>query len=213
MEESNSLISQWTKATTDHSFHTLTWSTGTSPAFYSLTSSVIPDVTTYENHIYSILRAANICTKLWNYDSVPVTSKLVNWHIVLSPKLTLISADLKVQNPVAVVGNNRLRLWTKKSLTGIAISNPINCTANTRLSVQNLDLKENGLPRTCHHPGTYHKGQKEYLSFILPPAQQFWFLSLGTQATAHSGKRISIGRAATPASSSSHCWAAAWQSK
>lgn len=166
-------------------------------------------MTTYKNHIYSILKSGNICTKLWNYDSVPVTPKLVNWHIVLSLKLTLISADLKVQNPVAMVENNRPRLWTKKS--GIAMSNPINWTANTRQSVQQPDLKENGLPRTCHHPGTYHKGQKEYLSFTLSPAQQFWFLSLGTRATPHSGKRISSGRGATSASSSSQCWAAAWQ--
>lgn len=53
------------------------------------------------------------------------------------------------------------------------MSNPINWTANTRQSVQQPDLKENELPRTCHHPGTYHKGQKEYLSFTLSPAQQF----------------------------------------
>lgn len=125
------------------------------------------------NHIYSILRAAIICTKIRNYDSVPVTSKLVKWHTILSLKLTLVSADLKVQDPVAMVRNNRPRLWIKRSLTGSAMSNPAHCTANTGQSVQPLSVKEKGLPRTCQHPGMYHKGQKEWLSFILSPAQQF----------------------------------------
>lgn len=64
MKESNSLISQEQKLQIDHSFHTLTWKTHTSPPFYPLTSSVIPNVTTSENHIYSILRAAIRCTKI-----------------------------------------------------------------------------------------------------------------------------------------------------
>lgn len=56
--------------------------------------------------------------------------------------LTFISADLKVQNLVAMVGKSSPRLLTKKSSTGITMSNPTYCTANIRQVLQHPMWKE-----------------------------------------------------------------------
>lgn len=79
-----------------------------------------------------------------NHDFLPVTPKLVKWRIILSLKLTLISADLKGPGLIAMVRNNRPRLWTTKSLTGTAMSNPTYCTANTGQSLQTPTWKKKG---------------------------------------------------------------------
>lgn len=82
--------------------------------------------------------------QIMKYEKIkyPVTPKLVKLHIILSLKLTFISADLKVQNLIATMRNNTFCLWTKGSLTGTTMSNPTHGTATIRQRIQHPKVKE-----------------------------------------------------------------------